>query len=106
MRIFTSQLAISVVLIAYGGGAIGLYLWQKRRKKLRPPHPFKLLREPGHFLRNEIEKKGEQVAFWILGGALLPILIASLVVKAVRQFAGAEAFWALPGGGLAADALQ
>jgi Nuclease-related domain len=58
-----------------------VFLWSTARKKDRPPETFKLLRGPGETQRRRVQKTDENLFLYFFGGALVPLLIASLVLS-------------------------
>lgn len=67
------------VLFAFG--LAGIAYVQKKRRKLRPPLKFKLLRGPGETLRRRIAKYDETSLYWVLLAAVVPITSGYAVLR-------------------------
>jgi hypothetical protein len=52
----------------------GIFLWRIKRRRERPPVPFKLLRGPGESLRRRIHKFDEDALLYFGGAAMVPLL--------------------------------
>src|SRR4051812_8642016 len=62
-----------------------IFLWSTVRKKDRPPEKFKLLRSPGETQRRRVQKTDENLFFYFLGGACVPLVILSALWLLVMQ---------------------
>lgn len=54
----------------------GLFIWRTARRKERPPEKFKLLRGPGETQRRRVQKADENLFWYMLSGAFIPLLMA------------------------------
>jgi len=61
-------------------GSVGLFLYRVKRHGTRAPVAFKLLRGPGESLRRRMAEFDEDLVFWLVGAAILP-LIPPMVVS-------------------------
>jgi Nuclease-related domain len=71
----------SVFMIAVGA----VFIWQINRRKERPPEKFKLLRGPGETLRRRVLRLDENLFWYFVAGALVPLVLAwSVLIVAIR----------------------
>jgi hypothetical protein len=65
---------------SFGVGAFAI--WKRKKQKVRPPVEFNLLRGPGETLRRRMAKYDEDLFLRIVGAALVPLLVALLILQA------------------------
>ena len=71
----------SVFMIAVGA----VFIWQMNRRKERPPEKFKLLRGPGETLRRRVLRLDENLFWYFVAGALVPLVLAwCVLIVAIR----------------------
>lgn len=59
---------------------LALLFWQAKRRKERPPEKFKLLRAPGETLRRRVQQADENLFWYGLVGAFVPLVFGWLVL--------------------------
>lgn len=78
---FSAHISIWAVYVAiayFAAFAIttgGLFIWQTKRRRDRPPEKFKLLRGPGESLRRRVQKADEDMFIYFGAAAFAPLII-------------------------------
>jgi hypothetical protein len=76
---------LSGYCLLFFAAVVSLLIWRSRQRRERPPAKFELLRGPGESLRRRVQGFDENLLFWIVGTAFLPLFVgvglAQLVLK-------------------------
>jgi hypothetical protein len=75
MNTFSGYPYLVGYLAAYFAGVGGVWLWQWKRQREKPPVAEKLIRGPGESLRRELDRYDRSLVFHLVGCALLPLLV-------------------------------
>src|SRR5207249_10659649 len=62
-----------------------IFWWSIARKKERPPEKFKLLRGPGETQRRRVQKADDEMFFYFLLAAFLPLVLFCLLLLGLAR---------------------
>ncbi len=101
MNTFSGYPYLVGYLAAYFAGVGGVWLWQWKRQREKPPVAEKLIRGPGESLRRELDRYDRSLVFHLVGCALLPLLVLTSGLWFVSGLGPAARLGALIGLGVA-----
>jgi len=83
-----SWLAVVAYILLFFAIAGGTLILRGKWRHQRPPERFKLLRGPGESQRRRAHQIEESLLYWMIGTAMAPLLIASLLVQTLPALGG------------------
>ncbi len=87
-----SWFAVVAYIVLFFAVAAGVLILRGKWRHQRPPERFKLLRGPGESQRRRADKIEESLLYWMIGTAMAPLLVASLLVQTL-PYVGPSLVW-------------
>jgi hypothetical protein len=97
MHAFSGYPYLVGFLAAYFASAAGVWIWQLRRRRERPPVSEKLIRGPGESARRRLDRLDRLLFLHLAGGALVPLLAATAGLWLVSGLGSGTRLFALTG---------